>query len=99
MAWEHARCRVLRMQFKVLVAKDRLSARLVHARFARARALTYLGFCGKSAMVNRLCVENFDMIVEFAMPVMFSFCYHKMCDLCALFVDLHLRRLHQDGLD
>ena len=87
------------MHSKVLVAKDRLSARLVDARFARARALTYLGFCGKSAMVNRLCVENFDMIVEFAMPVMFSFCYPKMCDLCALFVDLRLRRLHQDGLD
>ena len=99
MAWEHARCLVLRMQSKVLVAKDRLSARLVDARFARARALTYLGFCGKSAMVNRLCVENFDMIVEFATPVMFSFCFHKMCDLCALFVDLHHRRLHQDGLD
>ena len=99
MAWQHARCLVLRMQSKVLVAKDRLSARVVDARFARARALTYLGFCGKSAMVNRLSVENFDMIVEFAMPVMLRFCCHKMCDLCALFVDLHLRRLHQDGFD
>ena len=69
-AWQHARCLVLRLQSTVLVAKDRASSRLVDARHARVRALTYFGFCGRSTLLRRLCVENFDMIVEYIMPAL-----------------------------